>query len=56
MQHPVFDLVHSKTAYERYTDEICVHRVHTSDILMSYGWHTSIYEWHADDIQVDWNV
>ena len=44
-----FIMAHDKTTYGLHTDDI---RVYTSDIRVTYGWHTIIYEWHMDDIRV----
>ena len=58
---------------ERHKDDIRVHtksdtdgiRVHTNDtqmtceyIRVTYGWHTSIYDWHTNNIRItyEWNV
>ena len=41
--------VHGKTTDEWHTDDI---RVHTSDIWMTYEWHTSTSDWDTNGIRV----
>ena len=45
--------IQGKTTGEWHTNDI---GVHTSDIRVTYGWHTRIYEWHTDYIRVHTNT